>query len=663
MLSVVATVSAMLIYETIRTETYSSYAQLYSAGEAPSDSVSGFFNEESANYFGTQIELLKSPRIQGPAMEKAGILEGLATKKMDEEEINNLVKLDVTQPMKTSVLMLKATGRNPVQVQRFLDALIEELMAFKKERRVTTSDEALMLMSEQLAKSEKSLAAEQEKWVEFQRTNYTAVLEEDAKSAGLYLSELRLQLAKLNLDRQVLQRCADGTVVSNKAPEALSRITTNAAIAAGDMALKQAKADLEVLQGELTEKSKIFSEHNPAIVRLSEEVGRYQRLVHVLQDQNTAQQQMDLADLNTRASAIEAAIPVWEHKVLEVNERLSQSLRLKYNVTREMTSAERIFSILQNADLKRNVQQERMSVVQAPTPGQLTKRHLIIRVIVSLLTGIAMSLGFLFCWYLADDRFVSVRDIKDQFGETVLALIPKIRVSKANPANILLEEGDARPSYAEAYRHLRSALLLSSDLENQTRSIVVAGTTHGEGASSVALNLSIALARSGRKVVLVDADLQEGGLHGLLQQPKTPGLSDWLSGAIDNCSIIRATSIPGLSFVSKGSHCEDSEGLFLRLELRALVGILREGRDFVIFNSAAILASGDAALLVPHVDQVILVTSPYHTRSRQFREALGMLYQRQAKQIGIIFNRAGSEDMESQYSTKARAGARKDATV
>lgn len=87
----------------------------------------------------------------------------------------------------------------------------------------------------------------------------------------------------------------------------------------------------------------------------------------------------------------------------------------------------------------------------------------------------------------------------------------------------------------------------------------------------------------------------------------------------------------------------------MRAQLDDLMSELRKDNDFVILDGAPILAADDAALLVPHSDVVILVVRPFYTRSRFVRQALDMLYQRQAKQVTIILNRARKDDLAGHY--------------
>src|SRR5208282_876879 len=132
--------------------------------------------------------------------------------------------------------------------------------------------------------------------------------------------------------------------------------------------------------------------------------------------------------------------------------------------------------------------------------------------------------------------------------------------------------------------------------------------------------------------------------------PDQPGLLDFLRGNLAAEALVKATDFPGLFLVPGGTHNEDSEGLFLRPKLADFLAEMRQTADFVILDGAPILASDDAAFLVSHVDMVVLVTRPFYTRSRLLRQALDMLYQRQAKDVSIILNRARADDLAGHYA-------------
>jgi len=642
-------IGAMLGYETLRTETYTSFAQLYLSGDVQLN-TGMLFTEDSLNYYGTQIELLKSVRLQDAAFDRAGLSVKPGKK--------NPYKVDVFQPLKTSILAVVVTGPEPISVQNLLQALVAEYLNYKKDTRRSTSEDLLNSLTSELSKRETELKAEQERWADFQKSNNVAVLEEEGKSAGLYLADLNLQLDKLRLEKDLLERGIIAPFLqgdTNLLPNFSS--STNSSAQSGtaqlglnnDVALKSARVELAVLQAEMVRKTNELSHLNPVIRRLDDEITRLQKTVAVLEDQDLMQKRLELEEVKKRVAAIKDSLPNVESKVLGINEKLSEGQRFRNNIQREQGFYDHLLVTLQGVDLGKNVQQERISVLQPATPARLTERYLPVRVALAAMAGLFVSLGLVFIWYLLDDRFVSVRDIKDQFGEMVLGLVPQIRVPRSNPRRVLLDAIDSRRAYVECYRHLRSALLLASLGESRPQTILFTGATPAEGKTSIAVNLARVLAQSGLKVILADMDCHAGGVHQLLGGKAQPGVLEYLRGEASAIEILQQTEIPGLKLAPAGSHHDHLDGLFLRSQLDELIREFRKDHDFVILDGAPILAADDAALLVPHADLVVLVARPFYTKSRLVRQTLDMLYQRRAKQVAIVLNRARKDDVAGHY--------------
>jgi Mrp family chromosome partitioning ATPase/uncharacterized protein involved in exopolysaccharide biosynthesis len=650
-------VSFTIVSETLRAGKYTSYAEIYMSGNVQLN-VGSMFSEESLTYFGTQIELLKSSRLQGAAFEKAGITIPPGKK--------NPYKVDVSQPQKTSILQLQATGPDPDSTQRFLQSLVSEYLAYKKDTRLKTSLDVLGSLQDGSTKKAADLQAEQDKWAEFQKSNNVAVLEEEGKSAGLCLSDLNLQLAKARLELKLLgsgQTNTDTGEIALDAPDLIPASTplfsTNLAVASttgavlstnlvatsDDAAFNSVRLDLAVMLGNREDKVRAMGEY-----RYEQEVARLRRLVAIMAGDERSR-------LEERVAVIQAAIPSWETKVQDINNRLAEGQRIKQDVAREQVYYDHMLGLLENVDLGKNVQQEMLSVLQPASAGQPEPRSLLPRIALAGLGGLFLGLGIVFVWYLLDDRFVSFHDIKDQFGETFLGLVPEIKVLKTNPQAALLESSDARPAYMESYRHLRSALLLASFAEGRPQTLLFTSASPAEGKTTIAINLARLLARSGLRVVLVDADGQGGGMRRLLGNKEQVGVLDYLRGEAIAKDIVHPTEDESLLLVPGGTHKEQSEGLFLRPKLGELIQELRRNADFVILDGAPILASDAAALLVPYADTVVLVTRPFYTRSRLVHQALDMLYQRQARHVSIILNRARADDLAGHYALKGMSHA------
>ena len=166
MVIVALTVSGVVTYETVRKESFVSTAQLYAAGEVQL-SMGSILSEDQANYFGTQVELFKTPRIQADAFSRAGIVL--------EPGQANPYKVDVVRPMSTAILQLRATGPDAESVQRYLEAVINAYLDYKKETRRTTSEDLMESLTREVAKRDAELKAGLEKLAQFQKSNNVAV--------------------------------------------------------------------------------------------------------------------------------------------------------------------------------------------------------------------------------------------------------------------------------------------------------------------------------------------------------------------------------------------------------------------------------------------------------------------------------------------------------
>jgi capsular exopolysaccharide synthesis family protein len=650
MLAMAFTISTMLIYETIRTGKFTSFAQIYLTGNVQLGE-GNFFSEEALTYYGTQVELLKSARLQSAAYEKAGIVIPRGGK--------NPYKIEVVQPLKTSILVLQVTGPDPGLTQNLLAALVDGYLSYKKETRISTSEDLVLSLNDELNQKETTVKELQDKWLAFQRTNNVGALEAEAKSAGLYLSDLDLQLAKLEVDRDLL--------AAGLTPEADNKgalMTTNAGgeldsnevMQADSLIGTQTSTRVELLKSTMVQLALKKAERERARSELAARglgdiITNLQQTVALLEQQSHDEIKAQLAETDHRIEILKASIPNWQARLLDVDTRLTDGQKIQDEVKREQAFYDHLMGTLQNVDLGKNVQQERLSVLQPATPAEPEKRYLALRILLAGFAGLLLALGLVFGWYLLDDRFVSVRDIKDQFGEKILGLVPQIKTAREKPQGALLANGDGRRAYVESYRHLRSALLLSSFGENRPQVLLITSAAPGEGKTTIAINLARLLARSGLRVVLVDTDVCGGGMNRLLGNQEQPGVLDYLRGEAEAAGITYPTEFDGLSFVPGGTQGEHSEGLFLRPRLNDLIQELRQNRDFVILDGAPILAADDTALLVPQADAIVLVTRPFYTHSRSVRQALDMLYQRQAKHVSIILNRARADDLAGHYAT------------
>ena len=154
----------------------------------------------------------------------------------------------------------------------------------------------------------------------------------------------------------------------------------------------------------------------------------------------------------------------------------------------------------------------------------------------------------------------------------------------------------------------------------------------------------------GSRVLLIDGDLRKGALHELMGLQRKPGLTELIRQPTGQLAKFTQTnSLPNLTFLSRGETVNSSNELFLNPAFDQLLAQVRQQYDYILIDSSPIFATDDAATLAPKADGVILVLRNEYSSARVVNDALDLLSQRQARILGVVFNRANAESRSYHY--------------
>jgi tyrosine-protein kinase Etk/Wzc len=190
----------------------------------------------------------------------------------------------------------------------------------------------------------------------------------------------------------------------------------------------------------------------------------------------------------------------------------------------------------------------------------------------------------------------------------------------------------------EAFSDLRSSVLLS--VSEEPMKILVTSAGPSEGKTLAATNLAAALARTDRRVLLVDVDFRLPSVHEAFGQPLKPGLSEVLAGVASGGDALRPTPIPGLTILPAGHMPGDPAAL---LALPNFAEFLRNSTrhfDCVIFDTPPVMAVADATALGRGVDGVVFVVRANKTSRRTAQLALARIQETGARVLGVVLNGA-----------------------
>ncbi|MEP7200993.1 MAG: polysaccharide biosynthesis tyrosine autokinase [Ilumatobacteraceae bacterium] len=283
-----------------------------------------------------------------------------------------------------------------------------------------------------------------------------------------------------------------------------------------------------------------------------------------------------------------------------------------------------------------------------PTPVRTATLAAIVGLLLGL--GAALLIGGL------DDSVRRPSDLARLGADVpVLAMVPNVASRDNRPIAISAPESPP----VEAYRHLRTNLQFLG-IERKIRSIQVTSTRPGEGKSTTAANLAVVLAQTGANVVLVDADLRKPDLHRLFAIDGSNGLTNNLAGDPMELTIQRITD--QLWVIVGGPVPPNPSELLGGRRMDAFAEELSRRFDYVIIDSAPLLAVSDAAALSRHVDGVLLVAQAKRVSLAHLRDSLATLERVGAPLLGIVLNRAKVDSVvtsEYDYVQPGRAKRRR----
>ena len=181
-------------------------------------------------------------------------------------------------------------------------------------------------------------------------------------------------------------------------------------------------------------------------------------------------------------------------------------------------------------------------------------------------------------------------------------------ISPARGAMALVALQDPMSPEADGYRFLRTTLGLGTDPEHAAtpRVLAVVGATPGSGASTVTVNLATVTARTGARVILVDANLRRPVLHTLFEAPEGAGLSTLLRDGADPAALLQGTAVPSLRLLAAGPTAASAIDLLDSTRMQAALAALRGMADLVVVDAGA-AALPDTAALARLADGTLLV--------------------------------------------------------
>jgi tyrosine-protein kinase Etk/Wzc len=376
---------------------------------------------------------------------------------------------------------------------------------------------------------------------------------------------------------------------------------------------------LSELRLKRTDLDRLYTRQHPASIALSNQIGQVESLKAALQNKIQAlpETQQELLRL-TRDMQVSS-----QTYTLVLNKSQEQDIIRAGNIGN--------VRIIDNADVN----------VEEPVKPM---RALIVAI--AMLLGGLLAVAIIFLRQ-AFYRGVENPDVIEHLGMPVYASLPMSRLQerlkkgrKSAPGESKMLSVAAPTELAiEALRSLRTSLHFAM-LESRNNILMITSPTPGVGKSFVCGNLAVIIAQTGKKVLLIDADMRKGYLHksfGLSPAP-AHGLSDALANRVSNLDVVIATSVDNLDLIACGFAAPNPSELLMHDNFNKLLRELAPAYDLVIIDTPPIMAVTDASLVGRQAGTTLLVARFGQSSVKEIETSKRRLAQNGVLIKGAIFN-------------------------
>lgn len=307
-----------------------------------------------------------------------------------------------------------------------------------------------------------------------------------------------------------------------------------------------------------------------------------------------------------------------------------------------------------------------ISVIEPAIPPDLPvgpRRAMTVLAALFLSTLFGMGLA-LFLEYL-DDTIRTTEEIENYLQLPALAAIPTIdsmpkrklllvgsnESEEVDPTSPLLISADPRSSLAEAYRHLRTSILLST-AGHAPKSLLITSSLPSEGKTTTATNTAISLAQTGAKVLIIDADMRRPRLHSVFGIGNGLGLSTLLASELSDADIdeaVRQDEGTKLYLLTSGPIPPNPAELIGSEQMANLLRALQNKFTHVVVDSPPIASFTDGVLIASMVDGVILVVHSGKSSRQVVKRSRQLLNEIGAKVFGVVLNNVNLNTKDNYY--------------
>jgi len=577
------------------------------------------------------------------------------------------VKEDRLQYSETRLISIKFSHSNPLVAAKVANAISDAFVLSNLERKTKFTSTTGGFLQQRIAELQTQIRADEERLINYAKGHEILSLDAAQNTVVDRLSGLNKQLLEAENERKI----AEAAFRVNKEPGAADALASGGTkeLDAQLAALNQKRAQLLV---DNTEEWPEVKEVEKQIAAVEKEINDT-HLKGVLNDSKTLEVRYHQA--LDREKALRASFEEQRGATRVQNEAAINYRIIQQEIETNKTLLDGLLQRAKENDVILAGTPNNIHVTDYATPprGPIGPNRL-----QGIVLAFLFSLGFGVCLaamleYL-DDSVRSIDDIHRVLRLPTLAAIPLLKSfsparrklssgasllrrhngngrngTARNPA--LLLDLDLKSPVAEAFRQLRTSVLLSSP-GHAPKTLVVTSSLPSEGKTTTAINLAVSLAQTGARVLVIDADMRRPTIHSSFGIENQRGLCNILANAmseVDTLNMIQREKVSQLYLLTAGPLPPNPAELVGSEQMRRVVDQLSTSFDHIVIDTPPIATFTDGVLLSAISDGVILVIHANECSRKVVQRSQQSLEDVGAKVLGVVLNRLDTRSPDYHY--------------
>lgn len=291
-------------------------------------------------------------------------------------------------------------------------------------------------------------------------------------------------------------------------------------------------------------------------------------------------------------------------------------------------------------------------VTPAAAPQSASSPNTRLNLTLGLVFGLALGVGIAVLRNMLDTKVRGETDLRRVTQAPILGGISFDSDATKKP---LLTQAAAQSPRAESFRQMRTNLQFAH-VSHDAKALLVTSSLPGEGKSTTATNLAIAMSQAGQSVVLIDADLRRPSIGEYLGLDRNAGLTTALIGEADVNDLLQPWGEDELYVLTSGQIPPNPSELLGSQPMKELILRLESAFDAVIIDAPPLLPVTDAAVLAQQVGGVVLVVGSSKVKLPDLEKSLGALQLVQADLLGVVLNRLPAKGPDAYTYTYSSYG-------